>query len=500
MTNSDILAPTDAGPHGTQPALGLRGSVDARPGQRLGVGGVVLMVVAAAAPLGFVAASVPVIIAISQSVAVPQYFLFAMVILLLFAVGFTTMSKHVRNAGAFYSYVQAGLGRVTGLGAATLALGSYGLLLLAVTAYFGVAMATLVAQVTGAETPWWVCAIASLLVVAFLAYRDVQLSSRLLGILLAAETLVVVILDVCVIASGGSDGMSLAPFSPTELGAGVPGLGLMFAFFGFFGFEATAVFRSEAKNPDTTIPRATFVAVIGIGVFYAISSWAVIIGAGTGAVVESAGLSPQTLVIDLASSYVSPIFADVLQVLLITSIFACALSFHNVITRYQVTLAQQGVLPRRLGRIDPKHNAPSGASLVLSVITVIATVLLAVSSLDPLDIYIWLSGASTLGIVALMALTCCSVIVYFRRKRSDTRLWNVLVAPIGALVGLGTILAMVVGNFPLLTGSVEAAIVLGVLIAATFCVGVVLALIIKQRLPHTFAALGAESASSGSGD
>src|SRR4051794_22196565 len=48
----------------------------------------------------------------------------------------------------------------------------------------------------------------------------------------------------------------------------------------FIGFEATAVFRDEARRPERTTPRATYLAVLIIGVFYAISCWALVEAAG----------------------------------------------------------------------------------------------------------------------------------------------------------------------------------------------------------------------------
>ena len=48
----------------------------------------------------------------------------------------------------------------------------------------------------------------------------------------------------------------------------------------YVGFEATAIFRDEARTPERTIPRATYVALILIGVFYAVTSWALISGWG----------------------------------------------------------------------------------------------------------------------------------------------------------------------------------------------------------------------------
>lgn len=216
----------------------------------LGVFSIVLMVVAATAPLTVVAGTQPLVMTYTENNSIPVYYLATGAILLLFSVGFTKMSGQVPNAGAFYSYIQAGLGKTTGLGAATMALLSYVLICIAVLAYLGYATANTIALFAPAiEVPWWVCAIAWWAAIAFLGYRNINLSSKVLGVFLVLEVLSVTILDVAIIGTGGSEGLSLAPFSPSNFLSGVPGLGLMWAFFGFIGFEATAVFRNEAKDP-----------------------------------------------------------------------------------------------------------------------------------------------------------------------------------------------------------------------------------------------------------
>ena len=210
----------------------------------LGVFSIVLMVVAATAPLTVVAGTQPLVMTYTENNSIPVYYLATGAILLLFSVGFTKMSGHVPNAGAFYSYIQAGLGKTMGLGAATMALLSYVLICIAVLAYLGYATANTIALFALAiEVPWWVCAIAWWAAIAFLGYRNIDLSSKVLGVFLVLEVLSVTILDVAIIGTGGSEGLSLAPFSPSNFLSGVPGLGLMWAFFGFIGFEATAVFR-----------------------------------------------------------------------------------------------------------------------------------------------------------------------------------------------------------------------------------------------------------------
>lgn len=456
----------------------------------LGVGALVFMVVAAAAPLAVVAAQVPIVIAFGGSIGAPLFFLIAAVILTLFAVGYTLMSRHVRNAGAFYSYVQAGLGRVNGLGAAMLALVSYAMLLIAVYCYLGVVAGNAATHYLHVDAPWWVFSFVAFGIVSVLGYRDIELSSKLLGVLVVAEALIVVVLNVAILVKGGAAGLTAAPLLPAAVVDGSPGLGLMFAFFAFFGFEATAVFRNEAKDPDRTIPRATYIAVVSIGAFYALSAWVVVVGAGVTDAVSSATADPVNMVFDLATRYAGTTVHDIMQLLVVTSVFAVVLSFHNVITRYQFALGSKGVLPSALGRVSVKYGAPSRSSIVLTAISGVLLAAVAVSGIDPItQAYTWLSGAATLGIVLLMALTNLAVIVFFRRRDLDKRWWNTVVAPTLAIIGLLTVVALVVTNFDLLIGDRIDALIIGGLVVSAYAAGLVLAMRMRRSRPAVYAAL-----------
>jgi amino acid transporter len=481
MTDSLNQAPTASTPPGTV------GHADLN--RDLGVWSIVLMVVAAAAPMGAIAGLMPVAMSVSGSVAVPLFFLIAAAVLTLFAVGFTAMSKFVPNAGAFYSYIQAGLGRHLGTAAAALALGSYLILLVGVNAYVGVATSNVIDTYTGVAIPWWILAIASLLLVAFLGYRDIELSSKVLGLLLVAETLVLVIAGVAVVIRGGDEGLSAAPLSPSELSVGSPALGLMFAIFGFIGFEATAVFRHEARKPDVTIPRATYIAVIFIGLFYAVSSWTMIEGVGSNAL-ATASDDPENFVLDVGGRFVGIWLQDTMQVLVVTSQFAVVLAFHNVVTRYQYTLGTKGVLPAKLGEVHPKHRAPSNSSMTASVISIVIMVAVWAVGLDPIaETYAWFSGAATLGLVVLMALTSLAVLLFFRRSGNAPSAWHGVIAPVASLIALVVVTVLVVVNFPLLVGSTSMAIVMGVALIAMFASGLAVAEFMRRTKPERYDAL-----------
>ena len=127
--------------------------------------------------------------------------------------------------------------------------------------------------------PWYVWTLAVMAVVAILGYRHIELSGKVLGVLLIGEVAIVLVFNAVVIGRGEHrlDGVP----QTGEFFSGSLGIAIMFAIASFIGFEATAVFRDEARDPPRTIPRATYISLLLIGGFYALSSWAVVPGVTT---------------------------------------------------------------------------------------------------------------------------------------------------------------------------------------------------------------------------
>ncbi|MUM29135.1 APC family permease [Mycolicibacterium sp. CBMA 295] len=457
---------------------------------RLGVAQLVFMVVAGAAPLTVVVGILPLMINLGNGIGAPMDFIVAGVVLLLFSVGFSAMTPEVTNAGAFYTYIQKGLGRITGLGAAALATISYIFLLVAVVAYLGAAARNVVLNFTAVETPWWIWSAIGLAAIGYLGHRNVELSARVLGVLLVGEILIVAALDAAIVFRGGHSGLSAEPLTVSAFTHGALGTGVMLAIFGFVGFEATAVFRSEAKDPDRTIPRATYAAACLISVFYATSAWAIINGVGVDDSVAAATSDPEGFVPEIAKQFVGQFAHDAIQVLLVTSFFACVLTFHNVVSRDTHTLGHQRVLSRHLAAVHPSHKSPHVASLVTFVVVATSLVVLALFNLDPVvQIYTWFGTAATLGVIALMAVTSLAIVSHFRRSDRSISLWRSAIAPGLALVGLTTILVLVVGNFVSLMGGEVVAILFGVALGGTACGGALWAIYLRNRRPEVYSAI-----------
>ncbi|WP_438353149.1 APC family permease [Microbacterium sp. CJ88] len=424
----------------------------------LGVTAIVFMVVAAASPLTVVGGAAPLGILLGNGVGFPALYAISAVILLLFAVGLAAMTRHVPKPGAFFTYVGYGLGRSTGLAAAWIAMLAYTTIQVSVYGYVGYIMSVTVTSLGGPDVAWWLYSLATIALVGVLGFRHIDLSSKVLGVLLIAEVGIVLLMVAAVMISGGAQGLSLAPFEPAQIVSGSPGVGLMFAIAAFIGFEATAIFRDEAKEPHRTIPRATYAAVIGIGVFYTLASWGLVMAWGPDHILDEAAADPGTLILRTMSAYLGVAGEVTVNVLLITSMFACVLSFHNVITRYQHSMSNAGVLPEKVGAVHARHLSPHISSIVQTVTAAVLIAVFALFQLDPvLQVFTWFAGVATLAIAILMAVTSVAVIVYFLRTKKDRRIWNTVLAPALGFLGLIVSAVLIVAYFPIMVGDVDAA-------------------------------------------
>ncbi|GAA0470999.1 MULTISPECIES: APC family permease [Tatumella] len=430
----------------------------ARLSGNLGVGSIVFMVIAAAAPLTVIGGNVPLAIGIGNGVGAPFGFLIASLILLVFAVGFVAMTPHVKEAGAFYSYISQGLGLRAGMGSAYLALVTYTAIQAGVYGYMGWAVNDLVVHYGGTAHPWWMYSVLAIAAVAILGYRHIDLSSRILGIALVLEIGVVLIMNFSILSEGGAQGVSLVSFEPKTAFTHGLGMSVLFALTGFIGFESTAIFRDESRNPEKTIPRATYLAVIIIGVFYTFSAWALITGAGytrSVAVANDTLNGTGNMLLDIARQYNGALMSNVIQVLLISSIFACVLSFHNVLSRYQYVLAGQGFMPKFLSAVHGEHKSPCNASLAQSATALLLITVCAACKLQPLtQVFGYMAAVSTVGIVLLMLLTSVAVVAFFKKNTALAagKHWRTRIIPAISVLALSVSLIMVLSNFTTLTG------------------------------------------------
>ena len=92
---------------------------------RLGPFAIGAAIASSVAPLTVVALVISTAVAVTGLLGFPIAVIVVAAILLLFAVGYLAMARHIPNAGAFYAYVAHGLGRPLGVGTSWFALATY---------------------------------------------------------------------------------------------------------------------------------------------------------------------------------------------------------------------------------------------------------------------------------------------------------------------------------------------------------------------------------------
>jgi len=459
----------------------------------MGVGELAMSVLAFSSPLATVAGTMPVLLMFGGNTA-PAIYLILTALLLVFSVGFVTMSRHIENPGGFYSFVTAGLGKPAGLGGAFLALVGYLFIGFFAPSFFAVTMQSFVVNTLhGPDIPWYWYALGLIALTTALAYNRIDLSAKVLTIVMILEVLIIVVFDIAAFVSAGGEAGKSIGLSLPSLSDATLGLALLFAVGNFFGFEATVIYRQEVKDPDRTIPRATYLSVLGIGLFYALAAWAYVAFLGADGAQSAAQQNTGNLFHDSVAALLGKIFADVMVVLLITSTLACMLSIQNIAARYGFSLARDRALPQALGRAHPRHKSPYLASIAVGALWAAATVLFSVLGTPAEKLYVIASGSGTFSVLLLLFIASAAVLVYFlRRRRTEPEsVWKTVVAPLISMLFLGFVTFVAITNFSeLIGGSGAITVIFMTFTFALFLGGLVYALFLRARRPDVYARLG----------
>jgi amino acid transporter len=460
---------------------------------RLGTSAVVLFVISAIAPFVVQGGIVPTALAVTGLTGVPVAFLAVAGVLGLFSVGYVAMARHVANAGAFYTYIARGLGRTFGVGAAWVALVAYNPFQIGAAAAFGAIGAPLVEQWFGVTVPWWALALAVWALVAVLGVRSIDVNGRVVAALIAAEIATIVVFSVAGLLDTNTT-VTFAPLAPSNLaGPGVGALGVL-ALTGFAGWEQSVVFSEEVRDANRTVPRATYLSLAVIAVLYGFGSWAMITTAGSDVVARAQAEGPE-LLFNLAGQAFGPVAVNLGHVLLLTSLFAAMVSFHNIIARYAFALGREGVLPRAFGTTSRRTGAPKYGSLAQSALALLVLLGYAVVGWDNpmVHLFYWGGSFGAIGILLLITATSIAVPVYFTSHPGGETAWRRIVAPAvsslmlmaltwAALAHLDVLFGVPAGST--LTRAVPA------LYAAATAAGIGWAFVLRRTRPAVFAAIG----------
>jgi amino acid transporter len=460
----------------------------------IGTVGVTATVISAAAPLTVMAGVAPIALAIG-GVGVPGGYLLAGVVLAIFAIGFTAMAATIRRTGGFFVYIGHAFGGTAGFAAAVLALVSYNLLQIGVYGLFGIQTSAALDDLFGVTAPWWLIAAIAVVAVFILGAAGIDVGAKVLVVLITLESSILAIMGVSILVQGGAHGIGFASFDPHNIvNSGVLAvLGICFA--AFMGFESTALYRAEARDPRRTIPRATYAAVAFMAIFYCFISWTVVQAVGQADLQPVAGKEGPALFFITIHQYVGGWAEHAMYALIVTSVYAAQLAFHNAINRYTYGMAESGALPRVFARTN-RAGSPAFAGAVQSALAMTVVLLFALMGWDPFnDLLIKVNTPGVIGIILLQALAAAAAVAFFLRRRDVPRRVFLIATSVVAAGLMAWVIYVVIKHLDVLTGAPRATndILVGV-VPAILVIGIVGGLVLRSTRPQTIALLAHDDA------
>jgi amino acid transporter len=455
---------------------------------------IVLMVTAAAAPLVVASTYIPISFSNGSGLSAPLTYAVTTAVLFIFSVGFAQMAKRVTSAGAFYTFSTHGLGRAVGLGVGFTITAAYSMIAPAIGGGLGYYASALLSKYFGLNVAWYWCAIFALLLIWLISYFRVTFTARLLGVLLTLEVLIVLVVSIATVGSGGAHGQMLSTFNPSEFKAApAVGIGFFLAFWSWIGFETTAIYGEESKDPKESVPKATYIAVLTLGVFYTFVAYAGVVGFGKDTP-KQAGTLVNAYYFKLADMHTIGFVHNVMDFLVVSGFFACTFAFHNNAARYFYSLGRDGILPRALGRTHPTHKSPHIAAATQAIIAIVTIAAFAIPGSNPLlQLGTWLPIFCTMAVIVVQLVVSLGVIGYFNRVGRETPAdyLKTLVAPLVGAAAQGVIIYLLIQNLDFLAGERTQVVRLIPYYVGVIAVGGFLyALWIKKTQPEKYNSIG----------
>ena len=498
MTGSAIDVSNDAG-------------VAKLQGKAVGLIGVLFLAVTGAAPMSAMLGNVPFAAGYGIGTYTPAAFLLATIVLTIFSVGYAAMASRVSSVGGFYSFISQGLGREVGMSAGFTSLACYSLFEASLSGLFAFFGNKWLSDHFGINVPWLVLALTMIVLIGFLAFRDVKLSVRVLGTALVAEVVMLIIFVLGVAFAKGGTSFSLdslnlfkvyTPLAAQTVGTvviplGAAAVGVFMAFWSWVGFEMAPNYAEESRDPKRTIPQSLLISVIGLGVFYIIVSWCAVSAFPTQADMAAKAYSDGVnFFLTSIQTFVGTWAFELMFLLILTSSFACGMAFHNTTARYIYSLGREGVLPKMVAETHDHYKSPHKASGVQSVLAAAWVILYGIGYGfdDPsgqawLGVYTLFAVLGTGLLLVLQAVVSLAIILWFRKNGGGST-FSTVIAPAVSVVVQVWLVYTLVDNLAILGGTNSFATSIPYIGLAIIVFGLVWGFLLKSINPEGYRNIG----------
>ena len=338
---------------------------------KLGLGDVLFQGITHIGPAVAVIFTLPFIVSYAGAAA-PVALIGAVIIMLFIANTVAEFSRYMPSTGGYYSFVRRGLGPRWGFltGWSYFAYDPLGPP--AVLGFLGYLAANVLQSGTGVSIPWWVFALAGILLTWVLIYRGIVISTKTAVLLGTLELLIMVALSISLLVSPGSSYDWTAPFNVSNSLQGTHGIwyGIVFSILALSGFESVAPLARETRDPRRLLPRAIFGSIALVGVFFVFAGYAGIVGWGVDQAKEFATNPNPYYVMAKRVWGLGWIFVFIA---IINSTLAISIACSNAVTRVWYGMGSVGVLPKDLAKIQPRFRTPSNAVHLQIAVSVVLT-------------------------------------------------------------------------------------------------------------------------------
>lgn len=419
----------------------------------IGALGIIAMVIAATAPVTALSANFTLSIAIGAGIGTLGLLLVVAAVFALFTTGYVAMSRQVVSAGPFYEYIAVGLGRTTGSGFAMVATVLYNLgvaSMALVTGFFG----SVAAEALGAEIPWWLISLATLVIAGLCGHLGIGVATRVTS--LTSGLQFAVLIGLCVaIAIQNPSGYTLDGLAPSAMFDGGFALSLVVIVLCFAGYEAAAVYGEEARSPHRTIKRATYGSLIALLAVFFVSTWSLL--AAYSDPVATAQNDPGAFLFATADQYLGGWAGGFLVLLATGSFFSATISFSCLAHRYMFAMGRAGLISSRMTRIQAKRGTPHVASWTQIGLAALLIALFALMGSDPFLVIIpVMSGIVGLSLLVLLAACSAAFVAARIRGKLSGSTWSTIIAPAIATAAWLAFVAIFLASFDTLTDSSSA--------------------------------------------
>jgi amino acid transporter len=281
------------------------------------------------------------------------------------------------------------------------------------------------------------------LAAAWVAYRDVKISARLMLYIEGISVLLIAIVTAAILLRHGfhfdHPQLHLHAMSPRGIG-----LGVMLAIFSFVGFESATTLGAEARNPLHTIPRAVIQSALLAGVFFVVTTYGEVLGFRGSAIALGDSANPFRF---LSAQAGIPALGPIIDLGVLISMFAATLACVIAASRVLLLMAHNGLAHKRLTATNATHETPALAGFLAAVLAFLPAAGLALHGTSGADIYGWMGTFAVYGFLTAYGLVAVALAFHLRKQRRLT-FGKVLLTGTTALAMLLAMISNVYPNTP----------------------------------------------------